>query len=174
VLAVLEKARAAIRQPDFPKAAFGAPLAGSLIPWIDSDLGNGMSREEWKGEAETNKILGLPAGTIKVDGLCVRVAALQSHSAAITMKLKDDVGPHRLEHLIREAHEWVELIPNNKAESVARLSPAAVSGSLRVAVGRLRRMNVGDGVYSVLTTGDQLLWGAAEPLRRVLSIVLAR
>jgi len=174
VLTVLEKARAAIRDADFPKAEFGAPLAGSLIPWIDSDLGNGMSREEWKGEVETNKILGLPEGSIKFDGLCIRVAALQSHSAAITMKLKDDVGPDRLAELIRGAHEWVDFIPNNKTESVARLSPAAVSGSLRVAVGRLRRMNLGDGVYSVLTTGDQLLWGAAEPLRRVLTIILAR
>jgi aspartate-semialdehyde dehydrogenase len=174
VITVLEKARAAIREPAFPLAEFGAPLAGSLIPWIDSDLGNGMSREEWKGEVETNKILGLPSGTIKVDGLCVRVAALQSHSAAITLKLHDDVGIERLEQLIRGAHEWVDFVPNHKPESVARLSPAAVSGSLRVAVGRLRRMNVSDGIYSVFTTGDQLLWGAAEPLRRALTIILAR
>jgi aspartate-semialdehyde dehydrogenase len=174
VATLLQKARAAQKLERFPVAEFGAPLAGSIIPWIDSDLGNGISREEWKGEVETNKILGLQPGTIRVDGLCVRVAALQSHSAAITLKLKNDVGQSALETLIRNAHEWVDYVPNNKADSVDRLSPAAVSGSLRVAVGRLRPLKVGEGMYSVLTTGDQLLWGAAEPLRRTLDIILTR
>ncbi|WP_206997064.1 aspartate-semialdehyde dehydrogenase [Trinickia mobilis] len=172
VLDVLTKAHTAARASDYPTEAFGVPLAGSIIPWIDSDLGNGLSREEWKGEVETNKILGLPPRTIRVDGLCVRVAALQSHSAAITLKLKEDCELDRLEALIRDAHEWVDLVPNNKQETIDRLSPAAVGGSLKVGVGRLRRLNVESQVYSVLTTGDQLLWGAAEPLRRVLNIIL--
>lgn len=172
VLDVLAKAHAAASEGDYPTEAFGVPLAGSIIPWIDTDLGNGVSREEWKGEVETNKILGLPPGTIRVDGLCVRVAALQSHSAAITLKLKEDCELDELEGLIRNAHEWVDFVPNNKQETVHRLSPAAVSGSLKVGVGRLRRLNLGPQMYSVLTTGDQLLWGAAEPLRRVLNIIL--
>jgi aspartate-semialdehyde dehydrogenase len=174
VATLLQQARAAQRLDSFPTSEFGVPLAGSIIPWIDSDLGDGVSREEWKGEVETNKILGLAPGTIRVDGLCVRVAALQSHSAAITLKVKKDIGQAAMEALIRDAHEWVDFVPNNKPDSVSRLSPAAVSGSLRVAVGRLRSLNVGDGMYSVLTTGDQLLWGAAEPLRRTLEIILAR
>jgi aspartate-semialdehyde dehydrogenase len=173
-LSILEKARAASRDSNFPTREFGAPLAGSIIPWIDSDLGNGSSREEWKGEVETNKILGLPAGSIRVDGLCVRVAALQSHSAAITLKLKEDLQLQRVEALIRDAHEWVDYVPNNKSDSIERLSPSAVSGSLKVRVGRLRRLNVDAGTYCVLTSGDQLLWGAAEPLRRVLNVILAR
>ncbi|MBZ5788802.1 aspartate-semialdehyde dehydrogenase [Burkholderia contaminans] len=172
VLDVLTKAHAATRASDYPTEAFGVPLAGSIIPWIDSDLGNGVSREEWKGEVETNKILGLPPGTIRVDGLCVRVAALQSHSAAITLKLKENCELDRLEKLIRDAHEWVDFVPGNKQETIHRLSPAAVSGSLKIGVGRLRRLNVEPQVYSVLTTGDQLLWGAAEPLRRALNIIL--
>ncbi|MBN3781161.1 aspartate-semialdehyde dehydrogenase [Burkholderia sp. Ac-20345] len=172
VLDLLAKAHAASRASDYPIEAFGVPLAGSIIPWIDSDLGNGVSREEWKGEVETNKILGLPPGSIRVDGLCVRVAALQSHSAAITLKLKENVELDRLETLIRDAHEWVDFVPNTRQETVHRLSPAAVSGSLKIGVGRLRRLNVEPQMYSVLTTGDQLLWGAAEPLRRVLNMIL--
>lgn len=172
VLDVLAKAHAASRASDYPIEAFGVPLAGSIIPWIDSDLGNGVSREEWKGEVETNKILGLPPGTIRVDGLCVRVAALQSHSAAITLKLKQHVELDHLEMLIRDAHEWVDFVPNARKETIHRLSPAAVSGSLKIGVGRLRRLNVDSQMYSVLTTGDQLLWGAAEPLRRVLRMIL--
>lgn len=169
---ILERARLAATSDDYPISRFGVPLAGSIIPWIDSDLGNGMSREEWKGEVEANKILGLAPGTIRVDGLCVRVAALQSHSAAITLKLKENHDIESLEELIRSANEWVDFVPNSREESIRRLSPAAVSGSLKIAVGRLRKLNLGDGIYSVLTTGDQLLWGAAEPLRRVLGIIL--
>ncbi|CAM2157532.1 aspartate-semialdehyde dehydrogenase [Paraburkholderia sp. SIMBA_009] len=170
---VLDRARFAAASDDYPITRFGVPLAGSIITWIDSDLGNGISREEWKGEVEANKILGLAPGTIRVDGLCVRVAALQSHSAAITLKLKEDRDVESLEKLIGNGNEWVDFVPNTREESIRRLSPAAVSGSLKVAVGRLRKMNLGDGIYSVLTTGDQLLWGAAEPLRRVLGIILS-
>lgn len=174
ILGILTKAKSAMQRADFPAAQFGAALAGSIIPWIDSDLGNGQSREEWKGEVETNKILGLAPGTIPVDGLCVRVGALQSHAAAITMKLKRDVPLAQLEDLLQSAHEWINYVPNNKADSVAQLSPAATSGALQVAVGRLRKLGVGENLYSVLTVGDQLLWGAAEPLRRMLTILLAR
>lgn len=174
ILPLISKARQAIRKDDFPQSAFGAPLAGSIIPWIDSDLGNGMSREEWKGEVETNKILGLSPGTIAVDGLCIRVGAFQCHSAAVTMKLKRDVPIAELEALIQHAHEWVELIPNHKDATLQRLSPAALSGSLKIGVGRLRKLGVGEQLYSVLTVGDQLLWGAAEPLRRMLNILIDR
>ncbi|QBH99892.1 aspartate-semialdehyde dehydrogenase [Pseudoduganella albidiflava] len=174
VLSLLESARRAMDEEAFPITRFGAPLAGSIIPWIDTDLGDGRSREEWKGEVETNKILNLPPGTIAVDGLCVRVGALQSHSAAIALQLKENVPLGELEALVSTAHAWVDFVPNTKADSMQRLSPAAVSGSLKVAVGRLRRLNVGSNLYSVLTTGDQLLWGAAEPLRRMLNILLER
>ncbi len=174
VLKILNQARQALRSENFPKESFGTALAGSIIPWIDSDLGNGMSREEWKGEVELNKILGLAPSTVAVDGLCVRVGALQSHSAAITMKLKKDVPLAELETLIRQSHDWVDYVPNNKPDSIARLSPAATSGSLKVAVGRLRKMAVGENIYSIMTVGDQLLWGAAEPLRRMLNILLER
>ena len=174
ILSLINKARNAIYQEDFPYAQFGVPLAGSIIPWIDSDLGNGVSREEWKGEVETTKILDLLPGTIGVDGLCIRVGAFQCHSAAITMKLKEDLSIKRLESLIKEAHEWVDFVPNTKQDTLQRLSPAAVSGSLKVAVGRLRKLEVGHNLYSVLTVGDQLLWGAAEPLRRMLNILVNR
>ncbi|CAN0620827.1 aspartate-semialdehyde dehydrogenase [Burkholderia multivorans] len=174
VLSLLEHARSATRSSDFPAAEFGAPLAGSIIPWIDSDLGDGRSREEWKGEVEANKILGLPEGTIRIDGLCVRVPVLQCHSAAITIGLKEDIDVTALEHMIQSGSNWIDYVPNNKPDTLARLTPAAVSGSLKIAVGRLRRLDVGARTYSVLTTGDQLLWGAAEPLRRVLKIIQAR
>lgn len=172
ILDIIDKARDAIRSEHYPTSQFGASLAGSIIPWIDTDLGHGKSKEEWKGEVETNKILGHPPGTIGVDGLCVRIGALQSHSAAITLKLKDEKSLEEIETLIQNAHEWVEYIPNTKEMSVKKLSPVATSNSLKVAVGRLRKMSVGDNLYSVLTVGDQLLWGAAEPLRRTLNLLL--
>jgi aspartate-semialdehyde dehydrogenase len=172
ILPLMHKAHQVMQSADFPKTAFGIPLAGNIIPWIDSDLGNGTSREEWKGEVETNKILGLPAGTIAVDGLCVRVGALQCHSAAITMKLKKDMPLAELESLIAHAHEWVELVPNHKEATLHKLSPAALAGSLKIGVGRLKKLGVGEQLYSVLTVGDQLIWGAAEPLRRMLNILL--
>jgi aspartate-semialdehyde dehydrogenase len=155
---------------------FGVPLAGNLIPWIDSDLGNGMSREEWKAGAETNKILGRGAAfgskEIPVDGLCVRVGAMRCHSQALTIKLKKDVPLDEINDIIASNNEWVKVVPNERAASMKDLSPAAVTGSLAIPVGRLRKMSMGGEYLSAFTVGDQLLWGAAEPLRRMLRIVL--
>ncbi len=158
---------------------FGVPLAGNLIPWIDKDLGNGMSKEEWKSAAETNKILGrgvafgskaLPA--IPMDGLCVRVGAMRCHSQALTIKLKKDVPLDEISDLIASNNQWVKVVPNTRESSMAELTPAAVTGSLTIPVGRLRKMEMGPEYLSAFTVGDQLLWGAAEPLRRMLRIVL--
>ena len=155
---------------------FGVPLAGNLIPWIDKDLGNGQSKEEWKAGAETNKILGLGAafGTseIPVDGLCVRVGAMRCHSQALTIKLKRDVPLDEINDIVASSNQWVKLVPNNREASMRELSPAAVTGSLSIPVGRLRKMSMGGEYLSAFTVGDQLLWGAAEPLRRMLRIVL--
>ena len=155
------------------------PLAGSLIPWIDKDLGNGMSREEWKGGAELNKILGRgPAGAgrpeIPVESICVRIGAMRCHSQAITMKLREDLPLQEIDRLIAGANEWVRLVPNTRDESVRRLTPAAVTGKLEIAVGRVRKLALGPGYVGAFTVGDQLLWGAAEPLRRMLRILLGR
>lgn len=174
ILPILEKVGNAYLADGFPRAEFGVPLAGSLIPWIDSDLGNGSSREEWKGEVEANKILGNLPGTVKVDGLCVRVPVIRSHSAAITMSLKSAIPIAELESIISNGSEWVTYVPNNKEESVSRLSPAYASGTLKISVGRLKKLNIPGNIYSVMTCGDQLLWGAAEPLRRMLRILLDR
>ncbi|MFT5644155.1 MAG: aspartate-semialdehyde dehydrogenase [Janthinobacterium sp.] len=155
---------------------FGVPLAGNLIPWIDSDLGNGVSREEWKAGAETNKILGRGAAfgsaETPVDGLCVRIGAMRCHSQALTIKLKKDVPLDEINDIIANNNEWVKVVPNERAASMNELSPAAVTGSLVIPVGRLRKMSMGDQYLSAFTVGDQLLWGAAEPLRRMLRIVL--
>ena len=152
---------------------FGVPLAGNLIPWIDTDLGNGMSREEWKGGAETNKILGKDDGNrIVVDGLCVRIGAMRCHSQALTIKLKKDVPLDEIEDMIRSHNPWAKVVPNTRADSMRDLTPAAVSGSLTVPVGRLRKLGMGGEYLSAFTVGDQLLWGAAEPLRRMLRIIL--
>jgi aspartate-semialdehyde dehydrogenase len=156
---------------DFPAASFGYPLAGSLLPWIDKDLGNGQSKEEWKGMAETNKILGA-SRAIPVDGICVRVGAMRCHSQALTMKLTKDVPLTEIEHILARANEWVEVVPNEREASLAALSPAAVTGTLRVPVGRLRKLPMGGEYLAAFTVGDQLLWGAAEPLRRMLRILL--
>jgi aspartate-semialdehyde dehydrogenase len=157
---------------------FGVPLAGNLIPWIDKDLGNGVSREEWKAGAETNKILGLgPAfgsTAIAVDGLCVRVGAMRCHSQALTIKLRKDVPLDEIEGIIASHNQWVSVVPNNREASMQHLSPAAVTGSLTIPVGRLRKMQMGGEYLSAFTVGDQLLWGAAEPLRRMLRIILER
>ena len=161
-----------LRDDGFPTALFGAPLAGSLIPWIDTQLDNGQSREEWKGQAETNKILGLSATPIPVDGLCVRVGAMRCHSQGLTIKLNQDLSLAEAERLIAGANDWVRLIPNERAQTVRALSPAAVTGRLEVPVGRLRKMNLGDRYLAAFTVGDQLLWGAAEPLRRMLRILV--
>jgi aspartate-semialdehyde dehydrogenase len=155
---------------------FGVPLAGNLIPWIDKDLGNGQSKEEWKAGAETNKILGLGEAfgsqAIPVDGLCVRIGAMRCHSQALTIKLKKDVPLDEINEIIASHNEWVKVVPNTREASMHDLSPAAVTGSLTIPVGRLRKMSMGPEYLSAFTVGDQLLWGAAEPLRRMLRIVL--
>ncbi|WP_198116844.1 aspartate-semialdehyde dehydrogenase [Massilia rhizosphaerae] len=154
---------------------FGVPLAGNLIPWIDKDLGNGQSKEEWKGGAETNKILGRNAAgnnVIPVDGLCVRIGAMRCHSQALTIKLKKDVPLDEINDIIANDNQWVKFVPNTREASVRDLTPAAVTGSLTIPVGRVRKMSMGPEYISAFTVGDQLLWGAAEPLRRMLRIVL--
>jgi aspartate-semialdehyde dehydrogenase len=162
-----------LRDERFPTTHFGVPLAGSLLPWIDSDLGNGQSREEWKGQAETNKILGRPAGApIPVDGICVRVGAMRCHSQGLTMKLRRDLPLAEIESILAKANDWVRVVPNNKPETLARLTPTAVTGTLEVPIGRLRKLSMGPQYLGAFTVGDQLLWGAAEPLRRMLRIVL--
>jgi aspartate-semialdehyde dehydrogenase len=161
-----------LRDEKFPTANFGVPLAGSLIPWIDKDLGNGQSREEWKGGAETNKILGLTAKPIPVDGLCVRIGAMRCHSQAMTIKLKKDVPLADIETMLAAHNDWVKVIPNQRDVTMKELTPAAVTGTLATPVGRLRKLSMGPEYLSAFTVGDQLLWGAAEPLRRMLRILL--
>jgi aspartate-semialdehyde dehydrogenase len=163
-----------MRSPDFPVACFGAPLAGSLLPWIDTELENGQSREEWKGQAETNKVLGIENAPVPVDGTCVRIGAMRSHSQALTIKLKQDVPVADLETIIGGANDWVRVVPNHRQQTLEQLSPTAVSGRLDIAAGRIRKLNMGPEYLSVFTVGDQLLWGAAEPLRRMLAIVRAQ
>ncbi len=173
ILEVDKKISKAMLSPTFPKDNFGAPLAGSLLPWIDIQLDNGQSREEWKGQAETNKILcNSSSNLIPVDGICVRVGAMRSHSQAFTIKLNKDVSIDEIEDILKDANEWVSVIPNNKNSTLTELTPAKVSGSLSIPVGRLRKMNIGDNYLSAFTVGDQLLWGAAEPLRRMLILLL--
>lgn len=155
------------RSGTLPTDNFGVPLAGSLIPWIDQQLENGQSREEWKGQAETNKILNTRQA-IPVDGLCVRIGALRCHSQAFTLKLKKDVPLAEIEHLLATHNDWVTVVPNDRELSMRELTPAAVTGTLKTPVGRLRKLNMGPEYLSAFTVGDQLLWGAAEPLRRML------
>jgi aspartate-semialdehyde dehydrogenase len=162
----------ALRNGGMPKGEFGHPLAASLLPWIDKDLGNGQSREEWKAQAEGNKILGRSERPIPIDGICVRVGAMRCHSQAMTVKLKKDVPLGEIEGMLAEAHDWVKVVPNRREESLAELSPAAVSGKLSVPIGRLRKLAMGGEYLSAFTVGDQLLWGAAEPLRRMVRILL--
>lgn len=172
---VLELDRAVtegLRSPDLPRAQFGQALAGNLLPWIDKDLGNGQSREEWKGQAETNKILGRNGNAVPVDGVCVRIGAMRCHSQALTIKLRRAIPLDEVEGMIAEANDWVKVVPNRREESLAELTPAAVSGKLSVPVGRLRKLPMGGEYLSAFTVGDQLLWGAAEPLRRMLRILL--
>jgi len=162
-----------LRDERFPTEHFGVPLAGSLIPWIDKDMGDGMSLEEWKGGAETNKILGrASASTIPVDSLCVRIGAMRCHSQALTIKLRRDVPLSEIESMIAGANEWVKLVPNRRDDSVRELTPAAVTGRLTIPIGRVRKLAMGPQYISAFTVGDQLLWGAAEPLRRMLRILL--
>ena len=164
----------ALRGGALPSQQFGHALAGSLLPWIDKDLGNGQSREEWKGAAETNKILGRGASPIPVDGICVRIGAMRCHSQALTVKLREDVPLPEIEGLLAAAHDWVTVVPNEKDASLRELTPAAVNGTLQVPVGRLRKLAMGGDYLTAFTVGDQLLWGAAEPLRRMLRIIMAR
>ncbi|HHP2724889.1 TPA: aspartate-semialdehyde dehydrogenase [Yersinia enterocolitica] len=171
ILDIERKVTAATRSGKLPTDNFGVPLAGSLIPWIDKALDNGQSREEWKGQAETNKILNT-GSVIPVDGLCVRIGALRCHSQAFTLKLKKDVPLPEIEQLLATHNDWVRVIPNDRELSMRELTPAAVTGTLNTPVGRLRKLNMGPEYLSAFTVGDQLLWGAAEPLRRMLRILL--
>lgn len=169
----IDKAMAdALRSEDFPVENFGYPLAGSLLPWIDKDLGSGQSREEWKGMAETNKILGRTANLIPVDGVCVRVGAMRCHSQAFTVKLTRDMPLAEIEDILASANDWVKVIPNQRDATLKELTPAAVTGTLSVPVGRLRKLPMGGNYLAAFTVGDQLLWGAAEPLRGMLRILL--
>ncbi len=167
ILDIERKVTEMTRSGTLPTDNFGVPLAGSLIPWIDKQLDNGQSREEWKGQAETNKILAT-ATTLPVDGLCVRVGALRCHSQAFTLKLKKDIPLAEIEQLLAGHNEWVKVVPNDRELSMRELTPAAVTGTLTTPVGRLRKLNMGPEYLSAFTVGDQLLWGAAEPLRRML------
>ncbi len=173
ILEIDNKVTLALRSNTMPTAEFGFPLAGNLLPWIDREVEDGQSREEWKGIAETNKILG-NATPIPVDGICVRVGAMRCHSQALTIKLTKDVPISEIEQLIAQSNEWAKVVPNTKADSLAQLTPAAVSGTLGIPVGRLRKMKFGPQYLSAFTCGDQLLWGAAEPLRRMLRILAER
>jgi aspartate-semialdehyde dehydrogenase len=163
-----------MRGGGFPTEQFGVPLAGSLIPWIDTELPNGQSREEWKGGAETNKILGREDHPVPVDGTCVRIGAMRCHSQGLTLKLRRDVPLDEVVDIVGTANPWVRVVPNERAATVRQLSPAAATGTLDVPVGRLRKMTMGGEFLSAFTVGDQLLWGAAEPLRRMLRVLAER
>jgi aspartate-semialdehyde dehydrogenase len=171
ILDIDRKVTDALRSSDLPTSEFGYPLAGSVLPWIDREVEDGQSREEWKGFVETNKILGNKV-PVPIDGLCVRVGAMRCHSQAVTMRLNRDMPIAEIEALIDNDNEWVKLIPNTRTDSLAGLTPTAVSGTLAVPVGRVRKMKMGPQYVSAFTCGDQLLWGAAEPLRRMLRIIL--
>jgi len=172
ILDIDRKVAKAIRE-DVPSEFFGAPLAGGLIPWIDKQLENGQSKEEWKGQAEVNKILDTDK-TIPVDGLCVRIGAMRCHSLALTLKLKKDLPLAEIESIIKSGNDWVKWVPNEREISARELTPAAVTGGLEIGVGRVRKLNMGPEYVSAFVIGDQLLWGAAEPLRRMLRILLAK
>ncbi len=175
--AILEIDRALaehVRSDAYPREFFGAPLACSLIPWIDKQLENGQSREEWKGQAETNKILGREDNPVPIDGICVRVGAMRCHSQALTIKLTRDVPLDEIREMLAGHNQWVKVVPNEREITVRELTPAAVTGTLTVPVGRLRKMNMGPQYLAAFTCGDQLLWGAAEPLRRMLRILVEK
>ena len=171
ILDVDRKVAEAMRGDAFPTQEFGHALAGSLLPWIDTQLENGQSREEWKGQAETNKILGRDDSPIAIDGNCVRVGAMRCHSQALTIKLNKNVPMGDIESILASANDWVDVVPNERNATLERLTPTAVTGTLGVPVGRLRKLNMGEQYLSAFTVGDQLLWGAAEPLRRMLRII---
>ena len=172
ILEIDRKVAATMRSDDLPKANFGHALAGSLLPYIDKQLENGQSKEEWKGQAETNKILGRSVNPIPLDGTCVRIGAMRCHSQALTIKLTRDVPMDEINDIIASANDWVKVVPNTREDSMRDLTPTAVTGTLTVPVGRLRKMNMGSQYLNAFTVGDQLLWGAAEPLKRMLRILL--
>ncbi|NTS78079.1 aspartate-semialdehyde dehydrogenase [Catenovulum sp. SM1970] len=172
ILDIDRKITTTLNSDGMPKDNFVVPLAGSLIPWIDSDLGNGQSREEWKAGAETNKILGHDGIVIPVEGLCVRIGTMRCHSQAFTIKLKQDIPMDEITDMLAKHNQWAKVVPNEKEATINQLSPAAVTGTLDVPVGRLRKMGMGPEYLSAFSVGDQLLWGAAEPLRRMLRILL--
>lgn len=174
ILDIDKRVAETIRSSDMPVDNFGVPLAGSLIPWIDVALDNGQSKEEWKGFVETNKILGRSDSPIPIDGTCVRIGAMRCHSQAFTIKLKQNVPLDEIESMIAEANDWVKVIPNVRDITAAELTPAKVTGTLSVPVGRLRKMNMGGQYLNAFSVGDQLLWGAAEPLRRMLRILIEK
>lgn len=171
ILDIDRKVAEAMRGGDFPIVNFGAPLAGGLLPWIDKPMDNGQTREEWKGSVETNKILGLSDSPVPIDGLCVRIGAMRSHSQAFTIKLKQDVPMDEIEDRLARHNDWVRVIPNEKEATLRELTPAAVTGTMNVPVGRLRKLAMGGEYLTAFSVGDQLLWGAAEPLKRMLKIL---
>lgn len=171
ILEIDRKVSQAMRGGDFPVENFGAPLAGGLLPWIDKAMENGQSKEEWKGSVESNKILGRGDNPVPIDGLCVRIGAMRSHSQAFTIKLKRDVPMDEIEDRIARHNDWVKVIPNTKEDTLAGLTPAAVTGTMDIPIGRLRKMVMGGEYLSAFSVGDQLLWGAAEPLKRMLRIL---
>ncbi|AEJ62224.1 aspartate-semialdehyde dehydrogenase [Spirochaeta thermophila DSM 6578] len=172
ILEIDRRVTEVMRSAEFPVREFGVPLAGSLIPWIDRPVEEGQTREEWKGFAETNKILGRQGNPVPVDGICVRIGAMRSHSQALTIKLKKRISLKDAEEIIASSSEWTKLVPNDREVTMKELTPAAVSGTLTVTVGRVRFMKMGPEFLTAFTVGDQLLWGAAEPVRRALLIVL--
>jgi aspartate-semialdehyde dehydrogenase len=172
ILEIDKKVTQCLNSGEFPVDNFGAPLAASLIPWIDSPMENGQTREEWKSYVESNKILGNTDSLIPIDGQCVRIGAMRCHSQAFTIKLTQDIPVNEIEKIIASGNEWVKVIPNNKEATIKELTPAKISGTLSVAVGRIRKLNIGSKYLTAFTVGDQLLWGAAEPIRRILRIVL--
>lgn len=174
ILEIDRKVSESMRHATFPIENFGAALGGSLIPWIDRKMDNGQSREEWKAQAETNKILGRSDNPVPIDGICVRIGAMRSHSQAMTIKLRKDIPVADIEAIIAQSNEWVKVIPNEKEATVSELTPAKVTGTLSVPIGRIRKLNMGPQYISAFTVGDQLLWGAAEPLRRMLGILQER
>ena len=174
ILEIDRKVSDHIRSVAYPKEFFGVPLAGSVIPWIDKQLDSGQSKEEWKGQAETNKILGREGNPIPIDGTCVRVGAMRCHSQALTIKMTKDVPLAEITDMIAKHNKWVKVVPNNREITIRELTPAAITGTLTVPVGRLRKMNMGPTFLNAFTCGDQLLWGAAEPLRRMLRIVVEK
>ncbi len=173
ILDIDRRATAAL-QGAMPVEHLGHPLAGSLLPWVDRDLGNGYSREEFKAGAEGNKILGQSGAPVPIDGLCVRIGAMRCHSQAVTIKLRKAISISEVEQILSTAHPWIRIVPNEREASLARLTPAAIAGTLEIAVGRIRHLAMGEKYLTAFTVGDQLLWGAAEPLRRMLRLLIGR